>query len=647
MNDVKGFGPVDTQHSKMTHLKTLPFADVTITGGLWASRQQINHAKSLAHGYAMLAAAGNLRNMRIAAGWEEGDYSGRNFYDENVYKWLEALGWELGRAPTPALQHMADEVITLVAAVQLPDGYINSYYQTVEPGNQWSDLDHGHELYCAGHLIQAAVAFKRAANDDRLLAVARKLADHIDDVMGAGKLDGTSGHPEIETALVELYRETGESRYLTLAQLFIDRRGRNRMRGYAGYGADYHQDHVPVRLADEMAGHAVRQLYLNTGTTDLYMESGETALLDAMQRLWKDMTTRKLYITGGIGSRFDGESFGAPFELPPDTCYCETCAAIGSLMWNWRLLLLTGDSRYADLFERTLFNGVLASPGLDGTSFLYVNPLQVRSGRYVRASTDVSDGAQAGRPQWHYVACCPPNVMRLSASLAHYLATEDTAGVQIHQFAPMHLTAQPAGGPVTLQVETDYPWEGRVQVRVEQGNGSEWTVQLRRPSWCRSATLRLNGDLLHVALQPNGYFAVRRRWEPGDLLELDLAIDAHFVAPNPRIDAVRGCVAVERGPLVYCFEEHDQPGGVNLLDVTVDTSQPITETWAGNLLGGVAQLHVAGCMNAPDAWDTLYLPLSDVSPSSSDKVTLTAIPYFTWANRGMGSMRIWMPRQDN
>jgi DUF1680 family protein len=393
-----GAGPVDNHQSPQSLLKTIPFAQARIAGGFWAPWQERNRRVSLQHGYTMLEQAGNFGNMRLAAGRGEGAFKGRNFYDEDVYKWLEALGWELGRAPDAGLQAMADEVIELIAAMQQPNGYLNSYYQVVEPENQWADLDHGHELYCAGHLIQAAVAFARACADTRLLTVTLRLVDHIYELFGPEKRDGTCGHPEIETALVELYRLTKDPRHLTLAQLFIDRRGRNRMRGHAGYGADYHQDHLPVRDAAEMTGHAVRQLYLNTGATDLYMESSDPSLLGAMNRLWDDLVTHKLYITGGVGARFDGESFGAPYELPSDTCYCETCAAIGSLMWNWRLLLLTGEARYADLFERTLYNGVLSSPGMDGCSFLYVNPLQVRGGRYVRASTDVSAGAEATRP---------------------------------------------------------------------------------------------------------------------------------------------------------------------------------------------------------------------------------------------------------
>lgn len=644
MHQTTGFGPVDTRRTRVVRLQTLPFAATTLTSGFWAHRQEINHSASLAHGYAMLEQAGNFSNLRIAAGWEQGAFRGRNFYDEDVYKWLEALGWELGRAPDAALQQMANEVIELIAAVQEPSGYLNSYYQTVEPGNKWADMDHGHELYCAGHLIQAAITFARACRDERLLRVVLRLVDHIDAVFGPGGRDETCGHPEIETALVELYRLTGDARHLALAQLFIDRRGRNRMRGHAGYGADYHQDHMPVRDAQEVTGHAVRQLYLLTGVADLYMETGEPALLESMQRLWQDMTARKMYITGGIGSRFDGESFGAPYELPPDTCYCETCAAIGSLMWNWRLLLVTGDARYADLFERTLYNAVLASPGLEGRSFLYANPLQVRSGRYVRASTDVSDGAQLGRPAWHYVACCPPNVMRLLASLAHYCATTDDTGVQIHQFSPLNLQASPGGRAVQLTTESNFPWEGQVRVRIEQADGGAWTLQIRRPGWCSAATLRLNGRPLDLQPGANGYYAITRAWAAGDLLELDLAMEARFVAPHPRVDAVRGCVALERGPLVYCFEQHDQPRALDLLDAAVDTTQPIAEEWAPDGLGGIVRLRIAGSAGSAGAWPVLYQPLEQAPPRSPQGVALTAIPYFAWANRGMESMRVWIPQ---
>lgn len=636
-------GPVDNSKSLQSKLRTLPYRAVQITGGFWANYQQVNRSVSLPHGFAMLEQAGNLRNLRIASGMEEGEFAGYWFADSDVTKWLEAVGWELGRANDAGLQEMADNAIFLVEAAQQPDGYLNSHFQITAPDKKWTDLDHGHELYCAGHLIQAAIAFHRALEDDRLLNVALRLVDHIESMFGSEGRDETCGHPEIEMALVELYRVTGEQKHLDLAQLFIDRRGRNTMRGHAGYGPAYQQDHVPVRQATEVAGHAVRQLYLTTGVTDLYMEQGEQALLDAMQTLWMDMTGRKLYITGGIGSRFDGEAFGGPYELPADTCYCETCAAIASLMWNWRLLLVSGQGRYADLFERTLYNGVLSSPGLEGASYLYVNPLQVRGGRYVRASADTGTGEEPMRPAWHNCACCPPNVMRILSSLSHYLATTDDSGVQLHQYMAAHLDLKVMGESVVLDIETDYPWDGQVSLKVREIPSVPWDLSLRVPEWCRRYTVSLNGNELAAPIDKNGYLIVRRSWQPADELILMLHMEPEFVSPHPRIDAIRGCVAVQRGPLMYCFESHDQSAGVDLLDVQVAAKEPLSVA-PMDILGGVMAVHVAGRATT-DTWEAfLYRPLQEVSEAESRRVELVAIPYFAWGNRGMQSMRVWAPK---
>ncbi|MCB0032881.1 MAG: glycoside hydrolase family 127 protein [Anaerolineales bacterium] len=553
------FGPVDNQKSKESLLRTVPYTAVQFTNGFWGNYQELNRTVSLRHGFDMLEQAGNLKNLRLAAGLDTGRFAGYWFADSDVYKWLEAVAWELGRAPDVELAKMGDQAIALVEQAQEENGYLNSYYQTVKPTEKWTDLDHGHELYCAGHLMQAAVAYKRALDDDRLLNVTLKFLDHIDEELVKSGREETCGHPEIETALVELYRVTGTARHLELAQIFIDRRGHNKMRGHAGYGAVYQQDHIPVREAAEMAGHAVRQLYLTTGVTDLYMESGEEALIEAMDRLWDDMTQRKLYVTGGVGPRFDGEAFGSPYELPSDTAYCETCAAIASLMWNWRLLLLTGERKYADLFERTLFNGLLSSPGLEGKSYLYVNPLHVRNGRYVRASADTGTGEARLRPTWHNCACCPPNVMRLFSSLHHYLATVTEAGVQIHQYAAAHLNLTVQDAPVQIAMATAYPQNGQINLTMTQSAASPWSLSLRIPAWCKNYELSLNGEKIAAQQFEGGYVTVERVWEAGDILSLNLPMAPEFIAPHPRIDALRGCVSLQRGPLVYCFESHDQP----------------------------------------------------------------------------------------
>lgn len=638
-------GPVDNSRSPRSALRTLPFGAVNLTAGLWAERQATNRTVSLQHGYAMLEKAGNFNNLKLAAGTGTGQYAGMVFLDEDVYKWLEALAWEMGRDPDAALQHMADEVIALVVAAQAPDGYLNSYYQAVAPDRRWTDLDFGHELYCAGHLFQAAVAFKRALDDDRLLSVAVKLADHIGSVFGPGKLEAVCGHPEVETALVELYRLTGQPAYLSLTQFFVDQRGKRRMRGMGAAGPEYHQDHVPVRAAKEVVGHAVRQMYLTTGVTDLYMETGAEALLAAVHRLWHDMTSTKMYVTGGLGSRYDGETFGEAYELPPDQCYCETCAAIGSLMWNWRLLLLSGEARYADLIERTLYNGILCSPSLAGRGYFYANPLMVRSGRAVRLSTNAPHGgALAGRPEWHSVACCPPNVMRLFSSLGHYFATTDDGGLHLHQYGSFEVrTRLPGGQPIALAVESDYPWHGQIRITVQQ-SASTWPLRLRRPEWCHAFDLALNGDPVEAPVVQQGYLHLEHAWRPGDVVELDLAMPPELVAPNPRVDAVRGCLAIQRGPLVYCLESIDQEAAVDLLDVQIDPSAPLRTRRRDDLLGGLMTVEAAATVLDPEPRQgALYRPVAQAPRAGRRPVRLTAVPYYAWGNRGIGGMRVWIP----
>jgi DUF1680 family protein len=639
----KASGPVDNSNSAHRSYQVLSNAAVKFTSGFWAERQTLNHKVSLKHAYAMLNKAGNLHNLKITAGLASGSYRGMNFADENVYKWLEALGWELGRAPDPELQALAEEVIPLVAAAQQPDGYLDSYYQVVEPGQKWSDLDFGHELYCAGHFIQAAIAFQRAVNDDRLLKIALRLVSHIETVFGPGKRQDACGHPEIEMALVELSRLTGEERYLHLAQFFVDQRGKKKMKGVGANGPAYHQDHISVREAPGVAGHAVRQMYLATAVADLYMESGEPAWLQTSHRLWNDMTEGKMYITGGVGSRFDGESFGERYELPTDQCYCETCAAIGNFFWNWRMLLISGESRFADLMERLLYNGILSSPSLEGTGFFYVNPLMLRDGKYVRLSTNPEqEHENSGRPEWHSVSCCPPNFMRLLASLPNYYATRDETGIQIHQYSEMEIAA----GRNRLTIETDYPWEGRVKITIVESGDQPWKLSLRIPGWCQDVQLRVDGKDVNSNTQ-KGYATIERQWKPGDVVEADLAMRPFFVQADPRVDSVRGCVAIQRGPVVYCFEAQDQEPGVDLLDVKIDPSVELTSRWEGDLLGGVMVVEGRGCRLDRSTWrdSELYRRLApgNEEPASEPDVTLTAIPYYAWGNRGLKSMRVWIP----
>ena len=402
----------------------------------------MNREVTLLRGAEELERAGTLDNLRIAAGRASGERRGMVFSDSDVYKWLEAVAWELGREPSAELERLARETIELVAAAQEPDGYLNTWCQVVDPAWRWTDLEMGHELYCAGHLLQAGVAFARAhrRHDPPLGRPSLRRPDRPD-VFGTARATGTDGHPEVEVALVELYRQTGERRYLELADTLTRAAGHG-MFADGRFDLDYYQDAEPVRDARSIVGHAVRALYLAAGVTDIYAETGEEALLESMLRQWDDLTAAKTYLTGGIGSRHYGEAIGDPYELPPDRAYCETCAAIASIMWNWRMLLVTGESRFADLLERTLYNGFLSGLSLDGESFFYSNPLQSRNGER--------------RHRWNPVACCPPNIMRLLASLHHYLATVTDAGIQLHQYATSTIrTVVPGAGPVELTVETE------------------------------------------------------------------------------------------------------------------------------------------------------------------------------------------------
>ena len=620
-------GPVDASRSPHAQLRPLPLEGVRIDGGFWAQRQRLNRDVLLTEGARRLEAAGNFDNLRIAAGRKAGRFRGLVFMDSDVYKWLEALGWELGREPSGELARLADDAIALVADAQDESGYLNSHYQVVRPRERFSNLSWDHELYCLGHLIQAGLAHARARADERLLGVAARFAEHVEGIFGPGRREGVPGHPEIETALVELFRHTGDERHLRLAQYFVDARGRETLPD-ARFGPGYWQDHAPVREAPEITGHAVRALYLAAGVTDLYLERGERALLATMERWWADMAGRKTYLTGGVGAHHTDEAFGDPYELPPDRCYGETCAAIASFQWTWRMLLATGDARHADLMERTLYNGFLAGLALDGSAYSYVNPLQVR-------------GEHTTRRSWFACACCPPNVMRLLAGLHNYLATTDRDGLQIHGYASGELRA--GGDGPAVRVRTEYPWDGHVAVEVLERGAGPWTLALRVPAWSATARVRVAGG--EWAGAERGYVRLRREWRPGDRVELELDMAPRLVAPHPRIDAVRGCLAIERGPLVYSFEQADH--GSALDDLTVCPAGPLRDAPPPDALPGIVAVEASGRhapepTAAPGPWP--YAPLA-AGPSRSPGTaqTLLAVPYFAWGNRGAGAMRVWIP----
>jgi DUF1680 family protein len=628
-------------------LSEIPHGQALITGGFWDRRQQANRTVSLPLGHQRLEEAGNLENLRAAArGETRPPQRGLPVFDSDIYKWLEAVGWELGREPDqlgpPFIRDLADDMIKTLRAAQSPDGYVGSWYRI--SGTRFLDMLNGLELYCAGHLFEAAVAWQRGAGDDRLLAVARRFADHIGTVFGPGRRAGIPEHPGIEMALVQLFRATGDERYLQLGQFFFEQRGHASLSGGL-FGPRYRQDEMPFRQARSARGHAVMNAYLACGALDLFAETGDRELLEAAVAQWEDMVSRRMYVTGGAGSRHKEESFGDPFELPPDRAYCETCAAVGVVMWSWRLLLATGEPRFADVIERVLWNAFAVGVSLDGRQYFYVNPLQVRAGH-----TDAEDGrGRAARSDWYEIACCPPNVMRILSSLERYFATTSGDGIQIWQFAPMQLAAVVAGSPLRLTVQTDYPALGRISVRVDEAGPATAEIALRIPAWAAGArgwlepagqqeTSGIGGEPASGTL-----WRVRRQWRAGDELVVDLPMPSRMTVADPRVDAVRGCVAVERGPMVYCLEEADLSGPHQLESVRLS---PGTQFRAESLDIGdepvTTLIGEARTRPLPTASGLPYYPAHVAETHSAGAVRL--VPYGIWGNRHPGqTMRVWIP----
>uniref|UniRef100_UPI002617B772 glycoside hydrolase family 127 protein n=1 Tax=Streptomyces luteogriseus TaxID=68233 RepID=UPI002617B772 len=553
-------------------LRPLGLDEVRITGGFWDRRREVNATATLDHCREWMERVGWIGNFSAAVeGRVHRDRRGREFADSDVYKLLEAMAWAADSGADPALDTQIAALTETIAPAQDADGYLNTAFG--RPGQQprYSDLEWGHELYCYGHLIQAGVAQARARGEGELAKIARRAADHVCATFGPGGTEGVCGHPEIETALVELARATGEQRYLDQAALFVARRG-HRTLADIEFGRAYFQDDVPVRDATVLRGHAVRALYLAAGAVDVAVEIGDEDLLAAVERQWEATVARRTYLTGGMGSHHRDESFGDDFVLPPDRAYSETCAGVASVMLSWRLLLATGDPRYADLAERTLFNVVATSPSEDGRTFFYANTLHRRRRGTVPPLDAESPRAESSlRAPWFAVSCCPTNVARTLAALPAYLATADDGGIQLHQYADAEIaTSLASGQTVALRVRTDYPSGGSVTVRVGRSPDHPWTLSLRVPSWTRGATAWLvDPDGVRRPAAP-GTAEVTRVFRPGDEIRLELPVTPRWIGADPRVDAVRGTLAVQRGPLVYCAESVDLPGGRDVDVVRVD-----------------------------------------------------------------------------
>jgi DUF1680 family protein len=622
---------VDTKNSTQARLLPLPITAVRLKDRFWAPRWAANRDVTLPSQYRLLEETGRIDNFRQAAGKINAPFRGLFFNDSDLYKWLEAAAWTLAFDPDPALTEMVDAAIGEVEAAQGPDGYLDNYYTGERAGQRWSNLRDMHELYCAGHLFQGAVAHYRATGDDRLLNIARRFADLICDTFGPeeeGKRPGTCGHPEIEMGLAELARASGDPKYLREAKYMLDVRGRRNPDGTVGVvgGRAYHQDHLPFRELDRMIGHAVRHLYLNAGATDVYAETGDATLLPALDRTWEALTRRQLYVTGGAGARHEGEAFGADYELPNTRAYTETCAAIALIMWAWRMLGVTGDATYADVMERALYNGFLSGLGLDGLSYFYVNPL-------------ADDGNHRRKP-WYECACCPPNVARMIASLPGYFYNVDRSGeAWVHLYAESEADlALPGGGTARIVQHTGYPWDGDVEIAVSGGCPA---LHVRIPGWADGARLQVDGK--EVAATPGSYTLVATSGGSATI-RLHLPMPPRWIESHPYAAENRDSVALARGPLVYCVEGVDHPG-VDLRDLRVRPAAGVEAVQAGDLLGGIVVLTGQASVAPPDAgWEgQLYRPLRAGAPAgAAQPVTLKAIPYYAWANREPGQMRVWL-----
>ncbi|MGW7682669.1 glycoside hydrolase family 127 protein [Kribbella sp. NPDC054772] len=600
---------------------------VALTGGVLHAWQQRNRTATIPHAIAELRKAGNLENLRRLTDPSVGPYRGRYpFLDTDLYKTLEGLAYEIGRDDAPAgAREFYDEVVELLAQAQADDGYLNSYFQDPDqPKQPWSDLGWGHELYNLGHLIQAAVAAARQLGDDRLLITARKFADLVVAKYGEQGEEVVDGHPEVEMALVELYRETGDADYLTQARLFVDRRGRGKLK-HTIFPGEYFQDHVPFRELPSVTGHAVRMAYLAAGATDVHLETGDPTLLAALERLWDDMVATKLYLTGGLGSRHSDEAIGDRYELPSERAYAETCAAIATMQWAWRMFRATGKASYLDVYETVLYNAYAVGLSADGTAFFYDNPLQRRPDHEQRSGAE--DGGELLRRAWFGCPCCPPNIIRWMSELQDHVALEHDNTLYVGVYADARITA----GDLTVTVATNYPWNGEVTLTVEEAPADERGIALRIPGWSTGADL----DGRPVSA---GWTEVRRAFAAGDVLKLTLPMTPRAHGSHPYLDATRGAIAVARGPLVYCVEQQDVDAPVDDLllkpaTVARATARQQDDHVVLELTGGVAA----------EASPELYPVITDTPQDSAEhEVPVTLTPYFLWGNRQALAMRVWL-----
>ncbi len=599
-----------------------------------------------------------IQNFEIAAGRKEGEFNGFVFQDTDVAKWIEAVGYSLMTHPDSALEQMTDQVIDLVAEAQGEDGYLNTYFTIQEPDKRWTNLADCHELYTAGHMIEAGVAYYQATGKRKLLDVVCRLADYIDTVFGTkeGQLRGYDGHQEIELALVKLYRLTGEQRYLQLSQFFIDERGqqpnfleqeweqRDRINFFVGktneINLKYSQAHVPVREQKEAVGHAVRAVYMYTAMADLAGLTDDKSLYEACQTLWNNMVHKQMYITGGIGSTHHGEAFTIDYDLPNDTGYSETCAAVGIVFFAHRMLQIEAKSEYADVLERALYNTVIGGMAQDGKHYFYVNPLEVWP-----SACHHNPGKHHVKPvrqKWFGCSCCPPNIARLVSSLGQYIYSTDQDTIYTHLYIGGEAQLTLGEEQLVIQQESGYPWNGATRFSFQLQQPQSFTLALRLPNWCKQATLTINGEAItYESLLRDGYIYIQREWSASDVIEWNMEMHVQVIHSHPRLRATAGKVALQYGPLVYCLEQADN--GELISALSIHPEQPLTARFDPQLLGGTIIIEGTAVREQEEGWgDNLY---QDSAPTPQQQ-PFTAIPYFLWANRGEGDMAVWIRKSE-
>jgi DUF1680 family protein len=641
----KDAGVINVSRSPYAKLRAVPIRAVEIREGFWSKRRVTNTGSSIPSMHDELIAHGRMENFLRLEGKSTAPQVGPVYSDSDIYKWTEAVAFTLQSSDRPELQATAMKMIGEVVATQEPGGYIDTYYQGDRKPLRmlYPTQETGHELYCMGHMLQAAIAMYRATGDRTLLdAGIRFIDDFLLPNFGPGQNQKgiVAGHPEIEMALIELYRTTGNRKYVELAGYILHGDPRIPLRPQQ---IVYMFCGIPFTSRTHLEGHAVRAMYACCGATDYYMETGDPAYWKTLNLLWADLTRDQMYVTGGVGARQAGEAFGDPYELPNATAYGESCAAIGVMMWNWRMLAASGEARFTDVIERALYNGINSGMSLDGRTYCYRNPLAFNP------AGEANDGPGASgkiRNPWYNTTCCPPNLERTFASLPGYFYSTSEEGVYVHLYDNSSFQWRLAdGSPLQIVQETRYPWEGDVKLTISPARVGEFTLFVRVPGWSRQTAVRVNGAAVSD-VRAGEYLPIRRRWSGGDTVELSFDMTTHLLKANPAVTDDRGRVALQRGPIVYCMEMLDQEAAGQTPDMTGYTAHldgATTARYEDDLLDGVVVLEHPGSVVQTAQESGLYFSAAGEQKTPESPTTLRLIPYYAWANRTPSQMQVWIP----